>query len=294
MTDRPLDDGAFERALRATLDDLAPATTPASLRAAVGAVALRPQRGSADSRRIRFAVAGMAAAVLLAVAGLSLVAGLRLPTSGLAPVATPSTSGPAPSPSTFTYRVVAPDGSTASKAQVTAVSDVLAARLRAYGIGTFTSSASDDVITIDVPGTLGASSRDTIRLLLGATGTFVIGQPVAAPVDPGQRVGGPPLLTKEAITAATVGTDQTGNPTLDLTLSDPAAAVFRDATSAHIGEYLPIVLDGVAISDPVIQAEIPNGRVQIQFARDDLASPERLAAIIEAGPLPLPVEAVTP
>jgi SecDF, P1 head subdomain len=294
MTDRPLDETDFERALRATLEDLAPGTTPAALRAAVAAVPRRRRRGLAARGRPLFAVIGVAAALVMAVAGLGLVAGLRLPDGGLSPVGSPPPASPTPGPTMLTFQVVPANGSTATKAQVEAVGDLLAARLRAYGIGTFSWSASDDRLTFEVDEPLDAASRATIRSLLGSTGSFSIGQPVATPPAVGERVSGPPLLTAEAIQGSGVGTDQLGNPTLDLTLTAQAATVFADATSAHVGDYLPIALDGVAIAVPVIKAPIPDGQLQVAFSSDDTTSAARLAAILQAGPLPLPVEPVAP
>ncbi len=231
---------------------------------------------------------------MLAVAGLGLATGLRLPTGGLPPVETPSPAGPSPSSNTFTFRVVPADGSTATKTQVSAVGDVMSARLAAYGLGTFSWSASDDRITFRLPDTLDARSVDAIRELLGSTGAFSILQPVATPPEQLDHVTGPTLLTRDAITDARVGMNQTGNPTLDLTLTPSAAVTLGDASRTHIGEYVPMVLDGVAVSVPVIRAEIPNGEVQIDFASDDTVSARKLAAILQAGPLPLPVELVTP
>ena len=294
MTDLLLDDGAFERALRAALDDLAPDRTPDSLRAAVAAVPLRRGRGRATRGRMLFAAMGMAAAVVVAVAGLAVVTGPSWSIGVLAPDGTPPPASPTPGTETFVFRVVPADGSTATKAQVTAVDDAMAARLRAYGIGTFSSSAADDRITLEVPMPPGAGSREAIRALLGTTGVFSVGQPVATPPEPGDRVDGPPLLTGEDVTSATAVTDQAGVPTLELTLTGSAAAALADATSAHIGEYLPIALDGVAIVAPVIQAEIPGGQILISFSSDDTTTAARLAAILQSGPLPQPVEAVTP
>ena len=294
MTDRRLDEGAFERALRATLDDLAPHATPAALRAAVAAVPVRPQGRLAARSRTLFATVGMAAALVIAVAGIGFVAGMRLPDGGLSPAGSLPPASPTPGPATFTVRVVPADGSTATKSQVQAVSDVLSTRLAAYGLGSFSSSASDDEITIDVPGMVDARSRDAIGSLLRSAGSFSIGQPVATPPAELDHVTGPVLLTGVSITDSRVGTDQLGNPTLDLTLAAPAAAAFADATRTHIGEYLPIALDGVAVAVPVIQAPIPDGQLQIEFAADDRLSAAQLAAIIRGGPLPLPVEVVTP
>ena len=115
----------------------------------------------------------------------------------------------------------------------------------------------------------------------------------ADPVDVGAHVTAPPLVTGDAVTDARTGTNQAGTPTLDLTFDAAGSAALADATRTHVGEYLAVALDGIAVTVPVINEEIPDGRLQITFASDD-TTPARLAPILSSGPLPLPVEAVTP
>ncbi len=297
MTDLHLDDAAFEQQLRAVLAELAPDGAPGSLRSVVAAVPRRGVRQGPGRGRSLLAVIGLAAAVVVAVAGIGLLTGQRLilppgvsPTGGV-PTAVPSSS---PETASLTFRVLTPDGSMATKDQVIAVDDVMSARLRAYGIGNFSSSSGDDRITFEVlleqadPPSVAA-----LRDLLGATGAFSISLLGTDPVDVGAHVTAPPLVTGDAVTDARTGTDQTGGPTLELTFSAPASAAVAEATRAHVGEFLAIALDGVAVAVPIINAEIPDGRVSISLAGDDTA-PARLAAILQSGPLPLPVEAVTP
>jgi hypothetical protein len=170
----------------------------------------------------------------------------------------------------------------------------MAARLTAYGIGNFSSSASGDRITFEVPVPPDSESGQAIRSLLGRTGSFAILQPDATPPAVGDLVPGAPLVEWGAMADSNVGKDQTGNPTLDLVLVGPGAATLADVTTAHVGEYLPIALDGVAIAVPVIEAPIRDGQVQIALSSNGSISLAQLAAILHSGPLPLPVEVVTP
>ena len=62
----------FEQDLRAVLADLAPDAAPASLRAAVAAVPGRQERRAPGRGRALVAVLGVAAAVVVAVAGIGL------------------------------------------------------------------------------------------------------------------------------------------------------------------------------------------------------------------------------
>ena len=307
MTDPAPDDVRFEQRLRDVFADLAPATAPASLRAAVAAVPARRAGHAPGRARLLVAAIGLAAAVVLAVAGFGLLGGRPVgpaiaPPTGGAPSASAS---PSPAGVTLTFRVVTPDGSMATKDQVLAVEDVMTARLQAYGIGTFSSSGGDDRITFDVPlPSADPTSTTSLRELLGATGSMSMVLLGANPLNLGDHVTGAPLFTGDAVTDARVGTDQGGTPTLDLTLDATAAAALADATRTHVGEYLAVALDGKAVSTPVINEEITDGHVQISFAGDG-TTPGRLAAILQAGlalrtpgtyrgTLPMPVEAITP
>ncbi|HEY4190211.1 MAG TPA: hypothetical protein VGM28_07305 [Candidatus Limnocylindrales bacterium] len=307
MTHLRADDAAFERDLRRVLAGIAPDAAPASLRAAVAGVAARPARRGTSKGRGLIAVVGLAAVVVIGVASIGLLVGPReLPPGGGTPVPgdVPSVpASPSPGQATLTFRVLTPDGSLATKPQIDAVATVMEARLRAFGIGNFSSAASDDRITFDIPMPEGTSISE-LRDLLGATGVLSIALLGASPVNPGAPVHGSPLLSDNAFTDARVGTDQTGAPTLDLAIDAQAAGVFADVTRTHVGDYLALVLDGVAISVPVIRQEIPDGRLQFSFPTGD-ATAARLAAILEAGlavslpgpdqsRLPLPVEQVTP
>ena len=161
MTDPAPDDVRFEQRIRDVFADLAPATAPASLRAAVAAVPGRRAGQAPGKARLLVAAMGLAAAVVIAIAGIGLLGG-RLP---VGPAVAPPTGGvpsaaPSPSPAavTLTFDVMTPDGSMATKAQTDAVGSVMQERLRDYGIGTFATSYSDDRITFDV-----ALPSDAIR-----------------------------------------------------------------------------------------------------------------------------------
>jgi hypothetical protein len=295
MTDLRRDDAAFEQELRAVLADLAPDVAPGSLRASVAALPRQLGRPGPTRSRALLAVLGIAAVLAVLVASFSLSTGRRVPPVGGPP---PGSAAPASSPSsgtaTLTFDVVTPDGSMASKDQVLAVEDVMDARLHAYGVGLFSSSASDDRITYEVPLPHGdATTVDSLREVLGTTGVFSIALLGADPVDVGARVTVPPLVTGDAVTDARTGVDQGGTPTLDLTFDAAGSAALAGTTRTHVGEYLAVALDGIAVTVPVINEEIPDGRLQITFASDDTLS-TRLAPIVSSGPLPLPVEAVTP
>ncbi|MFN8529660.1 MAG: protein translocase subunit SecD [Anaerolineae bacterium] len=70
-------------------------------------------------------------------------------------------------------------------------------------------------------------------------------------------------------------------------LTDSGSAVFGPFTNAHIGQPLGIVLDGVLLSAPVINARLDTGGViQGQF---DETSAKQLALQLRSGALPIPL-----
>ncbi len=72
-------------------------------------------------------------------------------------------------------------------------------------------------------------------------------------------------------------------------LQPDAAQRFAEYTSSHIGQYLTIVLDGVVVSSPRIQAVIPDGagRITGNFSYQEARS---LGIQLQYGALPVPLQ----
>jgi len=104
-------------------------------------------------------------------------------------------------------------------------------------------------------------------------------------------------MTGTAITgsAIKVGTDTLGKYeisfTLNVTPQNDYKKIFGDFTTAHVGEFLAIVLDGVVVSSPSINSPITDGSGVIQgsFTYDSANS---LAADLRYGSLPVPVKVI--
>ena len=80
-----------------------------------------------------------------------------------------------------------------------------------------------------------------------------------------------------------------GNYQINFSLNSEGSKIFGDYTTAHVGDYLAIVLDGTIISDPQVQNPIPNGSGVIQgsFTYDSANS---LAIQLRYGSLPVPMK----
>jgi hypothetical protein len=218
-------------------------------------------------------------------------------------LADPSGPGNRPSPSPFAsaaaaerhFIVLAPAG-LPSKPESSLASDVLDARMRALGIGTFTSAigyAIQFIVPADGP------SDDAIRAVLAPTGdvqfvplppedygdgklTAEIGQ--ALPKDE------PPLFGWEGIESVAIDATQQ-SPALTMTLKPAAKAAFADYTAGHHGETFAILIDDRVAMLPIINEPIPGGQVNFTGGGADIPGrPDEafavIAAILVGGMLP--------
>ena len=161
----------------------------------------------------------------------------------------------------------------------------------------------NDRIIVEMPGVQNAQQ---IRDLVGTTGRldFVpLGQNTMVQ---DQEVGQQVLDTKctdtvtemcilfsgDQVAAAAVGAGQTGQRTVQFTLTGEGKDKFANYTSDHIGDYFAIVLDGKVITAPVIKSSIPNGQVEIEsggIGGYPLADAQNLVTILQFGQLPFPI-----
>ncbi len=81
-------------------------------------------------------------------------------------------------------------------------------------------------------------------------------------------------------------------PAILLTFNTEGAERFKKLTEENVGSILAIILDGVPISEPVIQEAIPNGRATISgnFTPDE---GRELVRNLNFGALPVPIELVS-
>lgn len=81
------------------------------------------------------------------------------------------------------------------------------------------------------------------------------------------------------------------DPVVVLELDNEGASRFADATGAHIGEPIYIVLDDEVISAPVVRSRIPDGVATIS-GNFTIEEASNLAALIRAGSLPVNLDEV--
>lgn len=104
------------------------------------------------------------------------------------------------------------------------------------------------------------------------------------------------VLTGENLNDAQPGFDsQTQEPTVNLTLDNRGARIFRDVTRDNVGKRMAIILfekgKGEVVTAPVIRQEISGGRVQISGRMTTMEATDT-ALLLRAGSLAAPMEIV--
>jgi len=104
------------------------------------------------------------------------------------------------------------------------------------------------------------------------------------------------LLTGENLENAQAGRNQqTQEPTVNLTLDNKGARIFRDTTRDNIGKRLAIILfennRGQVVTAPVIRSEIPNGQVEISGSMSAQQAAD-VSLLLRAGSLAAPMSII--
>jgi preprotein translocase subunit SecD len=93
-----------------------------------------------------------------------------------------------------------------------------------------------------------------------------------------------PTITGKDLKNARRGTDETGRPNVDFFLNAAGGAIFKNATTQHVGDRLAIVIDNLVKSAPVIQSTIgAEGQITGSFT---VQQAEDLALVLRSGALP--------
>jgi preprotein translocase subunit SecD len=178
---------------------------------------------------------------------------------------------------------------------------------RVNGTGTTEATVvtqTPDRIIVEVPD---VQNPQQVEKLVGTTGRLDFIPLGTTPASAGQAL--PPAYTStpcsttvltdcvlfsgDAVSSSVIGTDQTGNRTVDFTLNDKGKQQFADYTTNHVGDYFAVVLDGNVITAPSIREAIPNGQVQITsggIGGYPLADAQNLVNILQYGALPFPLQ----
>ncbi len=204
------------------------------------------------------------------------------------------------------YETQVPEGETVTDSQVEGVISIIRNRVDAFGVSEpIVQRVGDDRVMVQIPGI-----RDVERAksLIGRTaqldfreqrrqedGTFVtdpqtgsiIWDPVLAPNDTGQLV---PLTGEYMLPNSQVVLDPATNlPQVAFEFNSEGARMFENITSRLLNQPLGIHLDGILISNPVVQAVISRNGVITGLS---IEQADDLAIQLNAGALPIPIQLI--
>lgn len=166
--------------------------------------------------------------------------------------------------------------------------EVVSQRINLFGVSEasvqLASFEGRDRIIVELPG---VSDPQEAKDLIGRTAQLVF-----ATADEENQTLVPTDLSGADVESAQVVFDPVdGSPGVGIEFTDEGAAKFEKLTEANIGKNLPIVLDGIVISAPVVQEKITGGSARISgdFSMEDA---RELSIQINAGSLPVEIELI--
>jgi preprotein translocase subunit SecD len=98
------------------------------------------------------------------------------------------------------------------------------------------------------------------------------------------------------LNSANPGTDSAGGRAVAFSLKDEGARLFADYTTANVGNFFAIVLDGTVVSAPYIQSPITGGSGIITGGSGGgftAAEMNNLVTILRYGSLPFPIQEIS-
>ena len=137
--------------------------------------------------------------------------------------------------------------------------------------------------------------KDKLAVLLGDNGTLDY---YIEKDEQGRTIKEIPIFLKEIkltgadLKDASAGTDEMGNPVVNLEFTNKGAKKFETTTRQNIGKPLAILLDKTIISAPNVNTAIAGGKGMItgQFSATEVRN---FVIKLKAGALPIPVEIIS-
>lgn len=167
-----------------------------------------------------------------------------------------------------------------TQSELQRVKDLLTLRVDKVGVaGTVVTTEGTNKVRIDIPGKYDSNN---IVQSLTQTGNLEF-------LGPDGKV----ILTGKDVAKATAYIDsQTGRPIIGLQFNDAGKKAFAEATTKYVGQSIKIEMDGQTLTNPVVQQPITNGEATITGS-SSLQDAQRVAGVINAGALPVPVKEVS-
>lgn len=168
-------------------------------------------------------------------------------------------------------------GDEVSEEDLNNTKESLSLRVNKVGVSeTVVTTEGDRRIRIDIPGEYDSKS---IVDLLEQTGELTF-------VGPEDDI----ILTGKDVSKASVVFDSTtGKPIIKLEFNSDGKEKFAEATEKYLGKTISIKMDEEVLMSPTVQSVITEGEATITGNRS-VEEAEKVAGIINAGALPLPIE----
>lgn len=164
--------------------------------------------------------------------------------------------------------------------QLESTKESLQLRVNKVGVSeTVVTTEGNNRIRIDIPGKFDSKA---IVDTLSKTGELTF-------KDPEGNI----ILTGKDVQKATASIDQqTAKPVVGLEFNDEGKKKFAEATQKLVGKKIGIYMDNEELTNPTVQEPILDGRASIS-GNKSIEEAKKLAGIINAGALPLPVKTVS-
>jgi preprotein translocase subunit SecD len=169
--------------------------------------------------------------------------------------------------------------------------EVMERRVNLFGISEPNVQTSSfegrDRIIVELPGV-----QDTNQAIdiVGKTAQLVFAE-VSEEEEEGERIKLSELTGADLKNAQVVYDQNTGKPAVGIEFSKEGGSKFLELTKNNIGKPLPILLDNLVISAPIVQEEITGGSAQIT-GDFTIEQAKQLVIQLNAGALPVSVELV--
>ena len=200
-----------------------------------------------------------------------------------------SLTSPTPASRAYTMSVAVPVPTRATRADVDAAESVFKKRLNVIGVTSFTVSVGPTMqFALVVPDSVETKAVNEVLRVPGVV-TWLAWPDSQPAAEPGDDVppGATPLFDASTqIMSADPSSAQQGQAGIDIRLAPEATSALAAYTASHVGQPLPIALDGVVLTSPIIQSPISDGHLILTGPQEEDVPVVALAAILASGPLP--------
>ena len=171
------------------------------------------------------------------------------------------------------------EGDSITSKELEQTQQLLSLRVNKVGVSnTSVTTEGNNKVVVNIPGDYDSNS---ILDTLTTTGQLTFVSP-----------DGSTILTGSDVSNASVYVNNNGEPVITLKLNSSGTEKFAEATKTYLGKKIAIEMDGEVLTAPTVQSVISDGQATITGS-SSLAEAKKVADIINAGALPVPVKVVS-